>query len=174
MKVFVQPRGKAATKSELVRLGHLARSLTHQVPAIRRLAEEVGKVGAHLPAARMFKLDIRIFLREFQSGILVVKGRGKDKLSTLLDHVLHRGGCACFVGDVLGFDDLDTFDILLDFHDGFVHGLVVTGICDGAAVQGANGQAGSGFRRERPWARERLRLAQGLPSGREAAPPVFQ
>ena len=75
----------------------------------------------------------------------MVKGCGEDQLRTLLDHILHRGGRASFVGDVLSFDDLDTLDILLYFHDGFMHGLVVAGIGDRTAVQRADGQAGSLF-----------------------------
>ena len=73
----------------------------------------------------------------------MIEGGGEDQFRALLDHVLHGGGRAGFIGHVLSFDDLDAIDVGFDLHDGFVHGLVIARIGDGTAVQRADDQAGS-------------------------------
>src|SRR3990170_555105 len=72
----------------------------------------------------------------------MVERCGNDHAGALLDHVLHGGGGASLVGDVLRLNDLDAWDALADGHHAFVHGLVVARIGDRATIQGTYDETG--------------------------------
>ena len=112
MNTSDQAEGGIGHKADLVGSGHFPRSHTHQVPAIRRSAEEVAEIVTHFPTAGMFKDHIRVGLRQRQGGILVVEAGGNDHFGTFGDHVFHGGRRAGFIVYIFGCQDLNTGDIL--------------------------------------------------------------
>ena len=101
----------------------------------------------------------------------MAEGRGNDHSRAVLDHLLDGGGCAGFIIHIFGFNDLNAIDVRFDRSDTLVHGLVIPGIIDGAAIGCADRQAGAflcgccfrfGSRRF-----GRLALQQELPRGRQ-------
>jgi len=155
-------------KAELVRLGHAASRDTHHVPGIRGLTEKVGKVTAHLPATGVLKDHIRVFSRQFERRVLVIKGGGDDHPRAFGDHVLHCGRCTGLLGDILSLDDLNAFDVLGDGSYGLMHCLVVAGVVDRTTMKCSDDQAGTlfnwfhGFR----WLLYRWFLNHGVGLGR--------
>ena len=136
---------EGADEAQLVGFGHQPRCRAHNVEGLRGFAKQVGKIIGHHVAANVLKYNVRVLLGQVKGWLLVTKAGREDQRGALIDHGLHGLLSIRAFRNILSFDDIDAGNILLYFHDAFMHGLVITCILDRTHIERANGQARSFF-----------------------------